>query len=418
MKILHEALEHALGRLPNEFLSQLIARKLAARGVKLSPRELGLVAEQLIKGERGTFRFRRWHFWEQTRIQLELTPTEIQEAERKITEFIETQLPELIRTSADDLAEKILRDLKSKWRTESRKQRRESTAFSKRLYKRWGMPIEALKILLTISREFGARINDETRDAPELEHRKHLVEVLTRCHARSCQITEEILCLLAAGLADGAMARWRTLHEVAVAALFIAANGEDLAERYILHQVVESRRAAEDYDKFRERLGLEPLKVAEVRNLEIQFAALKTRFGRDFIGSYGWAAHTLKKQKPTFADIERSTGIDHLRPYYRMASHNVHANPMGVFFKLGLVPESRILLAGPSHVGLADPGQSAAISLAQVSSAVGSLNLTLDNVIALKMIMLLAREVGEAFVKVQASVEDDARKLGVSARRF
>jgi hypothetical protein len=55
--------------------------------------------------------------------------------------------------------------------------------------------------------------------------------------------------------------------------------------------------------------------------------------------SFTWpAASTI----PTFKDIERAAGIDHLRAHYRMASHNVHANPKGVFFKLGMLEESQV----------------------------------------------------------------------------
>ena len=42
------------------------------------------------------------------------------------------------------------------------------------------------------------------------------VEVQTRLHARACQIAREVLTLLYAGFAEGAMARWRALHELAV----------------------------------------------------------------------------------------------------------------------------------------------------------------------------------------------------------
>jgi len=128
------------------------------------------------------------------------------------------------------------------------------------------------------------------------------------------------------------------------------------------------------------------------------YDAVIARFGPEFgKGDYGWAGHHLGKAKPTFKDIERAAGIDHLRAHYRMASHNVHANPKGVFFKLGMLTESQVLLAGPSNAGLCEPGQCAALSLAQVSAALGRLQSTLDNNVALQMIVQLVAEVAEAF---------------------
>ena len=68
-----------------------------------------------------------------------------------------------------------------------------------------------------------------------------------------------------------------------------------------------------------------------------------------------------------FADIEKASGLDHLRPYYKMASHNVHANPRGISFHLGLSDGSDILLAGPSSYGLTDPAHGAAMSVHQAT---------------------------------------------------
>src|SRR4051812_37136287 len=41
-------------------------------------------------------------------------------------------------------------------------------------------------------------------------------EVVTRLRARAITVADEAITLLRAGLASGAMARWRTLHELAV----------------------------------------------------------------------------------------------------------------------------------------------------------------------------------------------------------
>jgi Family of unknown function (DUF5677) len=84
-------------------------------------------------------------------------------------------------------------------------------------------------------------------------------DVLLRLHARACQITEEIICLLESGFADGAMARWRTMHEITAVSSLMNRHGEDLAERYIAHQIVEARGAALQYRQQQERLGQEPM---------------------------------------------------------------------------------------------------------------------------------------------------------------
>jgi hypothetical protein len=313
MEILHSAIMEAIEGLPNQFLAQLVTSKLAAQGVHLSAGERKQLDRYIKQRGKDAFRIKRWKFWDRQQTKVEFSPGEIEQAEHKFTDFIESRMPDLIQGVAGEVSNSILRDLKRKWRAESRRQEREFSGFAKRLQKRWGAPIEGLRMLLTISRELGAIVNDRIRNSPESTD-KNLVEVLTRSHARACQITEEIICLMTSGFADGAMARWRTLHEVAITAIFVSEHGEQLAERYVLHQSVESKRAADEYARYRARLGVEPLDAADVESVEKDFAALRTRFGKDFVNRYGWAAQHLRMRDPSINDVERAVGIDHLRP--------------------------------------------------------------------------------------------------------
>lgn len=187
--------------------------------------------------------------------------------------------------------------------------------------------------------------------------RNHLIDVLSRSHARACQITEEILCLLQGGFADGAMARWRTLHEVAVVASFIAAHGEELAERYVLHEVVEAKRAAAEYQKCQQRLaGYDPIEERELKALQASYDDAIARFGKEFKGQYGWAAHQLKIAKPNFDDIERAVGIGHFvritvwlvitcTPIQRVSFSNSEFSVSNAyFFRVRAMPDSLILV--------------------------------------------------------------------------
>jgi hypothetical protein len=125
--------------------------------------------------------------------------------------------------------------------------------------------------------------------------------------------------------------------------------------------------------------------------------ALKARFGDPYGEEYGWAAETLGLRTPKFIDIERNAGLGHLRPYYKLASHNVHANPKGVFFKLGLLPDQQMLLAGPSDLGLADPGHGTALSLSQITITLLTMKPNIDRLVICQILARLEDEVGEAF---------------------
>jgi len=60
----------------------------------------------------------------------------------------------------------------------------------------------------------------------------------------------------------------------------------------------------------------------------------------DFAMPNGWASDALGKKRVTFADLESKGQLDHFRPYYKMASHNVHAGAKGITWRLGLLIRS------------------------------------------------------------------------------
>jgi hypothetical protein len=114
VKILQSALGRAVGAIPNQFVLELIARKLAAEGINLSDRDRKRLVKRLATGSVGTFRVGSLRFWDRRKIKLEFTAEDVDQAGKKFTEFIEVRLPQVIVACADDLSQKILADLKGK----------------------------------------------------------------------------------------------------------------------------------------------------------------------------------------------------------------------------------------------------------------------------------------------------------------
>lgn len=80
-----------------------------------------------------------------------------------------------------------------------------------------------------------------------MEKQDYLFEALTGLHARACRVAVEIHHLLAGGFPMGALARCRTLHEIAVTMMILADFGcmdehPDLAERFLLHEDIKPGR--------------------------------------------------------------------------------------------------------------------------------------------------------------------------------
>lgn len=261
-------------------------------------------------------------------------------------------------------------------------------------------------MLQTVAREFGDGVLRTVQSGKEVKEPRKF-EVLVKLQLRAVQVTDEILCLLEGGLADGAMARWRTLNEIAGVALLIREHGEELAQRYLDHDIVESRKAMLQYQKYHVRLGHPPPDPREMKKVEDAYAAAITKYGDEFKNAQGWAAKHLKKANPLIAHILEASGIDHLGPYYKMASHSVHANPKGLSFKLSGSRDVRELNTGPSNAGLTDPGHSTAISLNQISSALMTLAPSLDTMVTIKIMQALEEEIGPALLAAQHELEAD-----------
>src|SRR4029077_18930805 len=86
--------------------------------------------------------------------------------------------------------------------------------FEDRLYKRWKEPLDSLESLIVICLESGEDKKNKLSKGTNITNPKKVS--LIKIHARAVQISYEILALIRGGFADGAHARWRSLHELAI----------------------------------------------------------------------------------------------------------------------------------------------------------------------------------------------------------
>lgn len=318
-------------------------------------------------------------------------------ADEKIEKFISC-LPELVVRMSDNLGGDILKKLKRDARRMLLEHAAIQREFDDQLYRKWKKPLQLMEMFIVIAEEAGSEYNDFISSTNNLS-KAYKFEALRRLHARACQVSKEVLVLLKSGFADGAHARWRTLHEISVVANFLARQDNDLAERYLLHDVIERYQSTHLYQEYSQQLGLEPFTDGEIAALRGQFDSLLTRFGPDFENENGWATAVLGNKKPSFADIERFVDMRHIRPYYKLACMNVHAGPRAVLFRLGLSDEqqNQILLSGSSDLGLADPGENAVYSLLIATSSLLTYEPNLDCLVVLNVLQKLEQEVFDAF---------------------
>jgi hypothetical protein len=289
-------------------------------------------------------------------------------------------------------------------------------AFRRRLAKTWGEAFTLYEIVLVCATEAGSDFDAVYRPGAAKEN-DMVFEALVGLHARACLVATETYELLKGGFPHGAQARWRTLHEHAVYAAVIADQGPGVAERYLLHDVIEHADEVDTYQsKLAGRFGREPYSQEEVDQMHARRDALLKRFGRQFGGHYGWAAE-LFPMKPRFGfgDLEKLARLDHLRPFYDRSTHiGIHATSRGARLNVLKRGDRRFRLVGPTNIGMAEPGHGALISLVQVTTTLLIKGRPLDDPMRLvvsEALLKLTDDAGDAFLAA-------AKRLQAKEERF
>jgi hypothetical protein len=403
---LQSAFEEGLNRIPQMVLEHQLAKKLKAQGVTLPKKRLAELAERILSGEKQTHlniaRGTNRH------VQLSFDENDVEQILARVQRIYETTVPDLIPGISERMSKSVLRKLKERWPQESELQRADISAFRGRMEVRWREPLDRLRMLLTMIREWCGTINKtQSRDPQKKQTRKVLVRFLTR----GCQVADEIICLLENGFADGAMARWRTLHEIAIVAAVIAKHGDEITARYLDHQHVESKRAMEKYIVTSPQLGYRPLAKAKQQSIRRAYDRVTGKYGKNFGADYGWAGLHLKKERPTFIDLEASVGRSHMRSHYQMGNDNVHAGVKSMYVRLGLLGDYDGLLAGRSNAGLAEPGQNTAHTLAHLACVVGLSEPIMDDNVIGEMIVNVSNEIPGSFARVERKLVKEAKSV-------
>ncbi len=407
LEFLHRSFYETVTNAANIKLLELVESKLGEQGISLQDPEREEILRQ-ITADPTQLRLSIDRDNSDRDLSIKITDEDFGQLNRAISR-LEAKLPELFEQSATFSAELILKSLKQRWKEESKLQRKEIASFERNLYLRWKRPLELLRQFLTMCGELAASYRAEV----DLDSaRPKLWELLTRLNARALRVAEEIFCLLKTGHADGALVRWRTVHEIAVTIRFLVKHGEDAAIRYIDHQWVGSKKSADEYQKvFGDDLE-STISQEELQRLNDGYSAMLNKHGFEFRHDYGWAAKALSIAKPNFKHIEESVAASRYRPHYQWASQGLHAGSKGTYAPLS--GDAPILLIGPSNTGLADPAQALSHVLTEIAEDISSLHLSLDALVILKMLRTLRDEINEAFLECHWKLEEDEAKLDAS----
>jgi hypothetical protein len=277
--------------------------------------------------------------------------------------------------------------------------------FIKRNRQRWKEGFKKLLTLRMVCLEAGINFQKLVLAIPELEN-DELIGVLMRQHAHACRISGEIIHLLEGGYPDAALARWRTLFEIAVTSLVIKKYGREAAIDYIKHGMVKNSEGIEEHKKTAVEMNCETFtdeEVARAKDIKTEFSG-----GED---SWHWARKYVGASQ--FGKLRDHVGLGKWSHNYKLASRNIHSDYFEMTSMLGMrEATSDALLTGQSNSGFTDPAHFTAISLSTITSTFitayiedesSKLDYS-DSLLFLKVIEHYVRQVGESFLKVEKSI--------------
>ncbi|MCV6598543.1 MAG: DUF5677 domain-containing protein [Mangrovicoccus sp.] len=270
----------------------------------------------------------------------------------------------------------------------------QAAGFVERVYARWKPSFDCLEMMFSVARELGElhgkAFLEESRGQNDA-----VMLALANIFPRALLVTREIICLLRGGFPDGALARWRSLHELTVTAMYIAKHGECAAISYFQSFHFAARRAARQMNEHSVRAQVPKFSEDEMKEFDTRCEEAERILGRriekDSLGE--WPKITGLN---SFAAIEKDVDMDHWRPRYKWASGHTHAHFKPMAKLLGMAEAGHDAhLVGSSNSGFVDPFSMTAISLSQITGTYLLHGTNADRIIHTSVMQNIAREMGE-----------------------
>lgn len=211
----------------------------------------------------------------------------LDEANTLAAEVLEKAVPEIFSSTLSELDKSQASMLKLV--------RRDQAAFEARNMRRWQRSFALAETVAKLAEEIGENFNQHHRPAAAAEN-DLVFEAVVRLHSRSLLIGREALHLCRGGYADGALSRWRSLHECRVIALLIAAHGQELALRYFASFECASLKAAKELNRVVGLPGYDRgFSAEEVEAMERRVGEICEDLGPEMRNDYGWASGVIGK---------------------------------------------------------------------------------------------------------------------------
>lgn len=270
--------------------------------------------------------------------------------------------------------------------------REEGAGFESRNFQRWKPSFDHLEMMWTIAAELG-EMHGSAIQVENGEDNSPVMAALAHIFPRALLVSQEIICLLKGGFPDGALARWRSLHELTVTAMYIAKHGEAAAVPYLLSFHFSARRAAHQMNEYSKRANIRSFSKEEMKEFDARCSGAEEMLGRKIEGDKHGEWPAIMQTHTNFAAIEKDVKMDHWRPRYKWASTHTHAHHRPLDKLLGMAEASNeVHLIGASNSGFVDPFQMTAIALAQITTTYLFHGVNVDRIVHSNIMLSLAEQ--------------------------
>lgn len=395
-------LEAAIKEIPQNFIRRTLEKKLKEKGV-VDDRATKEMVEHILSGHDTCL---EWGDGTEEEVKFEFTPQDEHEILEEMNNFLNGGLDGAVREAVDDCVMSSLQEYRKISEEALDVIRNREKDFEERTFERWKPALDHLEMMWHISQELGEAHSREF-DADQAAETHAIMSALAAIFPKALIVTREIICLLKGGYPDGALARWRSLHELTVSAMYISKEGQEAALNYLLSFHFSARIAARQVNEVADRAQIARFSEQELRAFDKRCTEAAKQLNRNFKKDKDgeWPSINLKHRN--YADMEKYVEMDHWRPRYKWASKHTHADFSPNENLLGTSEaKSSVVLVGASNSGLADPLMMTAISLAQITSAYLLVTPNLDRVVHSQVILKLSDEMNEIAIKTKVDTHD------------
>ena len=169
---------------------------------------------------------------------------------------------------------------------------------------------------------------------------------------------------------------------------------------------------SQEYQRYHEALGYPAPSKEDLNLVKKEHDKLIKEYGKEFEYKTGleWIPTSILPNR-TFRSLEKHVKMDKYHPFYVWSSNAVHGGSKG-FENLGVMSkiQSKLLVAGPTNYGFADPIDRTAISISHITSNLLLLDSDFDDMLMLYAIQRHIDEVGESALDVQKNLEKETRE--------